>query len=140
MLSTTMRRGLSTKTSGARSASRIGATWESFFTPAHRVVLSTPATTSNLGPGFDSLGLALDLRNHVVIERADEFSISVYGEGEGGEGMIPETEANLVVQSCYAAIEQMGKSQSMPPLRNVEGSQPKWLAATIVGADAPGFL
>jgi len=117
MLSTTMRRGLSTKTSGARSASRIGATWESFFTPAHRVVLSTPATTSNLGPGFDSLGLALDLRNHVVIERADEFSISVYGEGEGGEGMIPETEANLVVQSCYAAIEQMGKSQSMPPLR-----------------------
>lgn len=97
--------------------SRIGATQESFFTPAHRVVVSTPATTSNLGPCFDSLGLALDLRNRIIIERADRFSIRVFGEGEGGEGSIPEDESNIVVQSCYKALESMGKLGSMPPLR-----------------------
>uniref|UniRef100_A0A7S2CUX3 GHMP kinase N-terminal domain-containing protein n=1 Tax=Haptolina brevifila TaxID=156173 RepID=A0A7S2CUX3_9EUKA len=89
---------------------------ESFFTPAHRVVVSVPATTSNLGPGFDSMGFALNLRNRVVVERADEFSIEVYGEGQDGN-MIPSNESNAVVQGCYRALESLGKLSSMPPLR-----------------------
>ncbi len=40
-----------------------------------------PATSANLGPGFDTLGLALDLRNVVRIKRSKFFSISIKGEG-----------------------------------------------------------
>ncbi|WP_317362559.1 homoserine kinase [Campylobacter helveticus] len=40
-----------------------------------------PATSANLGPGFDCLGLSLKLFNEVVIERANFTSISISGEG-----------------------------------------------------------
>jgi len=90
---------------------------ESFFTPAHRVILSVPGTTSNLGPGFDSFGLALDMRNRIIVERADQFSIEVHGEGAEGEGMIRADESNLVVQMCYRALRALGRLDSMPPLR-----------------------
>ena len=43
---------------------------------------TVPATSANLGPGFDTLGLAIDLKNRVVIKRAKFFSISIKGEGE----------------------------------------------------------
>ncbi len=46
-----------------------------------RLVISVPATSANLGPGFDTLGLALDLRNIVKIKRSRFFSISIKGEG-----------------------------------------------------------
>src|SRR5690349_23392191 len=37
-----------------------------------------PATTSNLGPGFDCLGLALELYNDVRVERADAGTVSPF--------------------------------------------------------------
>lgn len=40
-----------------------------------------PATSANLGPGFDCLGLSLTLFNHTIIEKSNFFSISVNGEG-----------------------------------------------------------
>jgi homoserine kinase len=43
--------------------------------------ISVPATSANLGPGFDTLGVALDLRNSVVIKPSRFFSISIKGEG-----------------------------------------------------------
>ena len=45
------------------------------------MVIRTPATSANLGPGFDTLGLAIDLNNEVRITRSKFFSISVKGEG-----------------------------------------------------------
>ncbi|MDN2901065.1 homoserine kinase, partial [Campylobacter jejuni] len=39
------------------------------------------ATSANLGPGFDCLGLSLTLFNHTIIEKSNFFSISVNGEG-----------------------------------------------------------
>ncbi len=44
-------------------------------------MISVPATSANLGPGFDTLGLALNLRNVVRIKRSRFFSISIKGEG-----------------------------------------------------------
>ncbi|WP_348518684.1 homoserine kinase [Campylobacter sp. CCS1377] len=41
----------------------------------------TPATSANLGPGFDCLGLSLGFFNEVIIERTKFFSISIQGEG-----------------------------------------------------------
>ncbi|MRI83311.1 MAG: homoserine kinase [Nitratiruptor sp.] len=43
--------------------------------------ISVPATSANLGPGFDTLGVALDLRNEVEIRRSRFFSVSIRGEG-----------------------------------------------------------
>jgi homoserine kinase len=43
--------------------------------------VSVPATSANLGPGFDTLGLALDLRNEIIIKPSKFLSISTQGEG-----------------------------------------------------------
>ena len=43
--------------------------------------ISVPATSANLGPGFDTLGLALDIRNQVIIKPARFHSVSLKGEG-----------------------------------------------------------
>ena len=46
------------------------------------MTVSVPATSANLGPGFDSLGLAIDLRNKVEFHPSRFFSLSIKGEGE----------------------------------------------------------
>ncbi len=46
------------------------------------MIISVPATSANLGPGFDSLGLAVDLRNRVDFYPSRFFSVSIKGEGE----------------------------------------------------------
>ncbi len=43
--------------------------------------ISVPATSANLGPGFDTLGLAIDLRNEIVIKPSRFLSLSTKGEG-----------------------------------------------------------
>jgi len=43
--------------------------------------ISVPATSANLGPGFDTLGLALDIRNEVMITPSKFHSVSLKGEG-----------------------------------------------------------
>jgi homoserine kinase len=70
------------------------------------VGVSVPATSANLGPGFDSLGLALDLR--------DELEAEVTGRGlvvevDGvGAGAVPRDESHLVVRAMRAAFGEMG--------------------------------
>ena len=48
-----------------------------------RYGVSVPATSANLGPGFDSFGVALDLRNDFFAELDDEWSVEIDGEGAG---------------------------------------------------------
>lgn len=43
--------------------------------------ITVPATSANLGPGFDTLGLAIDLRNEIIIKPSRFLSISTHGEG-----------------------------------------------------------
>jgi len=45
------------------------------------LIISIPATSANLGPGFDTLGVALNLRNRVEIKYSKFYSLSVKGEG-----------------------------------------------------------
>lgn len=52
-----------------------------------------PATSANLGPGFDCLGLALQLHNTIKVETDRPFQISVTGPYTDG---IPADESNLV--------------------------------------------
>ena len=46
------------------------------------MTISVPATSANLGPGFDTLGLSVDLRNRVEFKPSRFFSVSIKGEGE----------------------------------------------------------
>ncbi len=67
--------------------------------------VSVPATSANLGPGFDSLGLALDLRDVLTGEVADA-GLEVDVEGEGVDG-VPRDESHLVVLAMRAAFAEM---------------------------------
>lgn len=67
---------------------------------------SVPATSANLGPGFDCLGLALDLRDELVAEVSDG-GLVVEVDGEGADG-VPRDGSHLVVRSMRAAFDAMG--------------------------------
>ena len=45
-------------------------------TPRNKVVVRVPATSANMGPGFDALGLGLDIWNEISVERAANFKIT----------------------------------------------------------------
>ena len=70
------------------------------------VRVSVPATSANLGPGFDSLGLALDLRDHLEGEVIDE-GLVVEVTGAGADG-VPLDERHLVVRAMRAAFVLLG--------------------------------
>jgi homoserine kinase len=70
------------------------------------VRVRVPATSANLGPGFDALGLALDLYDDVDVEMAGSgLSIEVSGEGEETAG---RGEEHLVVRTFRAAYASIG--------------------------------
>ncbi len=71
-----------------------------------RVRVRVPATSANLGPGFDALGLALGLHNDVTLEEADEVSVRVEGEGAG---RLDEDAKNVVVRGVALAFEVAGR-------------------------------
>ena len=71
-----------------------------------RVRVRVPATSANLGPGFDALGLALALHNEVVIEDATDVSVSVEGEGRG---RLDGGAKNLVARAVALAHEVAGR-------------------------------
>ena len=69
------------------------------------VTVRVPATSANLGPGFDALGLALDLYDEVSAVPADSIVISVTGEGAGE---VANDGSHLVVEAMRAAFAEVG--------------------------------
>ena len=70
------------------------------------VRVRVPATSANLGPGFDTFGLALDLHDELEAEVvADGLEVVVEGEGVGA---VPLDESHLVVRSMRAAFDPLG--------------------------------
>lgn len=76
------------------------------------VTVRVPATTANLGPGFDCLGLALDIYNTLSIARSDSFRIDVSGEGAG---TLPPDGRNIAYRALLTLAEEAGRE--VPPLR-----------------------
>jgi homoserine kinase len=66
-----------------------------------------PATSANLGPGFDSLGLALALYDDVVVRVMDEPGLSVDVAGMGANS-VPRNGRHLVVKSMKATFRVLG--------------------------------
>lgn len=80
---------------------------------AGSVTVRSPATCANLGPGFDSFGLAVDLHDDVAVELAPAgVEVEVAGEGAGS---VPRGEAHLVVRALRATFDLLGVAQ--PGLR-----------------------
>jgi homoserine kinase len=63
-----------------------------------RLTLSVPASSANLGPGFDCLAVALELRNEIVVSAGGGAGVSVRAEGEGAAG-VPADASNLFVRA-----------------------------------------
>ncbi|EPY28188.1 homoserine kinase [Strigomonas culicis] len=79
--------------------------------PPTKVSLRVPATTANLGPGYDTLGMAMSIFMDLTVEVADTYSFEV--EGEGKEHIA--TDNNLLTDTCRIAFEKYAK-KPMPPL------------------------
>ncbi|MGI6357104.1 MAG: homoserine kinase [Bacillota bacterium] len=73
--------------------------------------VTVPATSANLGPGFDCLGLALNLHNRIWAKPSERLRFRVLGEGRGE---LPEDSSNLVWRAAQHLFEQVGYSP--PPL------------------------
>jgi len=78
------------------------------------VVVRVPATSANLGPGFDSLGLAYDLYDVVTVVACPVEpggpTVTVEVEGEGA-GRVPLDESHLVVRSVRAGLVHAGAAR-----------------------------
>ena len=109
---------------------------------AASVRVRVPATSANLGPGFDSAGLALSLYDDVVVKVVDRgLSVDVAGEGSD---KVPRTERHLVVSSLRAAFTRLGGqprglevvcANRIPHARGL-GSSSAAIVAAIVAARA----
>ena len=72
--------------------------------PLRSVRVSVPASTSNLGPAFDCLGMALDLRNELTLELyKDPGEVVAEIEGEGA-GKLPAGRATLLAKAALCVL------------------------------------
>ena len=76
-----------------------------------RTTIRVPATTANLGPGFDCLGLALDLWDEVAFEIDPADPAQTMAIRGFGEGVLPEDSSNLVLQAFNEVYHHLGKAQ-----------------------------
>ena len=104
-----------------------------------RLLVTVPATSANLGPGFDALGLAVDLRLTVraTVGDGDAFAYA-------GAGPAPSREGNLVHRGFAAAFAAVGGTpppvafevDNPVPLARGLGSSSAALVAGVAAADA----
>jgi homoserine kinase len=82
---------------------------------AETFVITTPATSANLGPGFDCLALALAVENTLVVTRcAPETPLQIAVEGEGA-GELAVDARNLIVVAMRLFAEHVDRV--LPPFR-----------------------
>lgn len=108
--------------------------------PGTRVIVEVPATSANLGPGFDCFGLALDWRDRVQLEVVESgFGAEVTGEGSG---RLPTDASHLIVAAALTGLDQLGRSvpglkvrshNTIPHARGL-GSSSAAIVAGLAGA------
>ena len=85
--------------------------------PAAPVVVRAPASSANLGPGFDALGLALSLHDVAVVRATSGgLDIEVSGEGRDTAGA---GEKHLVIRAMRAAFDRLGRQPAGLSLRSL---------------------
>jgi homoserine kinase len=63
-----------------------------------------PATSANLGPGFDALGLALGMHDELTLRTSARPGLRIHAYGD-----VPTDETNLVAQAARAGFEALGE-------------------------------
>jgi homoserine kinase len=105
------------------------------------IEVRVPATSANLGPGFDVLGLALGLHNDVVLEEADRVVVAIEGEGAG---RLDTGGDNVVARAARMVYEAVGRKftgasigcvNRIPPSRGLGSSAAAWVGG-LVAANA----
>jgi len=71
------------------------------------VSVSVPATSANLGPGYDALGLALEIRDFVTAQFTDDNKITVEVTGQGA-GKLPTDATHLIAKTIIDACKAFG--------------------------------
>lgn len=103
--------------------------------------IRVPATSANIGAGFDCLGMALSLYNVVEVEPSAQLRVEIHGEGKGS---IPENGSNLVYKAYRRTMERMGLTpgnltirqyNQIPSTRGL-GSSSTAVVAGVLAAEA----
>jgi homoserine kinase len=106
-----------------------------------RVRVTVPASSTNFGPGFDVLGVALALHNVAELAESDRLLVEIEGEGAAS---LPRDARNVVVRGVRLVYEAVGRPfrglalqqrNRIPPGRGLGSSGSAWLAG-ILGANA----
>ncbi|NGZ77508.1 homoserine kinase [Saccharibacillus alkalitolerans] len=108
---------------------------------AGSVRVRVPASTANLGPGFDTLGMSLSLYIWVEMRRAERTTVHFAGEGFEG---IPADKRNLIYKVAQLVFEEAGESvpeleigmRSDIPLTRGLGSSASAIIAGMAAANA----
>lgn len=75
------------------------------------VKVKVPATTANLGPGLDTLGMALSLYVTVEMDFSSQGTLINY-IGTGQEELAEHPERNLILQAAWLVLAQAGLAQA----------------------------
>lgn len=108
--------------------------------PKRSIEVVVPASTANLGPGFDSIGMALNLFTTIRVERAEETRVFFHGNILSN---LSEDEDNLILQAMRKCFTEQGHSLpsfhlhvwSDIPLTRGLGSSSAALVAGLVAAN-----
>jgi homoserine kinase len=108
-----------------------------------QITVTVPATSANLGPGFDCLGLALTLHNEVIFTETAESQLAISIQGDCAS-TIPSDSRNLIYQAADRTFTHLGKrplglhiSQcNTIPVGSGLGSSSAAIVAGILGANA----
>jgi homoserine kinase len=74
---------------------------------ANPIQVQVPATSANLGPGFDSFGLALAMHDRYVAQILDDAGLDIDVTGEGADE-VPRTDKNLLVKAMNKGFDFLG--------------------------------
>ena len=80
---------------------------EAWFGDAPELIIKTPATSANMGPGFDCLGMAVNLHNELwlkILSEGAESVITVEGYGAG----VSDNLNNVIYKTYVDALERHG--------------------------------
>jgi homoserine kinase len=103
------------------------------------VRVRVPATSANLGPGFDALGLALALYNDVVAAEASSTIVRIEGEGAG---RLATNDKNVVARGVRLAYKAAGRAfrgvslacvNRIPTARGLGSSAAAWVGGLVAG-------
>ncbi|MFA6809382.1 MAG: homoserine kinase [Eubacteriales bacterium] len=103
-----------------------------------------PATSANLGPGFDCMGLAVNLYNTITVKKSQKTNLRIFGTYING---IPLNENNLLWKTICHILNKVGKEpqpleirceNNVPPARGLGSSSTAIVGGLLIGNQLVG--